>query len=118
MKARVKRVSYQSGTTKITFEKKSRVVYKLMNQIEPKASGLVKKNKLVKKNTIWMNDGLNCTCDVLDGVKTPYLITGVKNGNKFMLHTITRWRKSDRRLVKQMRKKNCKFNKNKRSESM
>nr|XP_039265676.1 secreted frizzled-related protein 2-like isoform X2 [Styela clava] len=113
MKARVKLVSYHKGSTKILLEKKSRSVFKWLDQVDSKSAG----RKMAKKSTIWMKDGLNCTCDVLDGVHSDYLIAGWQQGSKLKLHSITKWRRSNKRISKLLKRKNCGMNyaKNKRS---
>lgn len=113
MKVRIKSVVHHKGNIKLLVQRKSRVVYKWLDQIEPKSIS----RKVARKSVIWMQGGMNCTCDVLDGVHS-HLVTGWKKGNKLILHTVTRWRKTDRKLIKLLRKKNCamQYAKNKRSE--
>lgn len=116
MKSRVKHVTYQDRNIKLTLEKKSRYVLKWLNNVNSKAA----KKVMAKKNIVWMKDGQNCTCEVLeDGARANYLLAGWNDNGKLRLYSITKWRKSDKRLGKLLRRKRCSVvkSKNKRSEA-
>lgn len=103
MKMRVRSLAFGEDSFKINVDRKSRVIYKWFDQISPS----FKPGKDMRRITLHMRHTTNCTCDVVNTKKTPYLVTGWKQGNKYMIHYITKWQKRTKRIVKVLRKKRC-----------
>ncbi|XP_076826173.1 secreted frizzled-related protein 2-like [Clavelina lepadiformis] len=96
MRVRVKRLEFDQGRTKITINKRSRKIIRWPSSVRKS-----------KRNALWMQDGLHCTCNVIKSSKARYLVTGWKTQRGLMLHSISRWNRKYKRIVKKMKKSNC-----------
>ncbi|KAL4618130.1 secreted frizzled-related protein 2-like [Arapaima gigas] len=100
LKIRVKEISYMNGDTRIVPESKSRTIYKL--------KGLTERD--LRKTALWLRDGLQCTCDEMNDINTPYLVMGQKMDGHLVITSVKRWHrghKEVKKISRNMRKLQC-----------
>ncbi|KPP73744.1 secreted frizzled-related protein 2-like [Scleropages formosus] len=100
LKIKVKEISYMNGDTKIIPETKSRTIYKL--------NGVTERD--LKKTVLWLKDGLQCTCDVMNDINAAYLVMGQKMDGHLVITSLKRWQrghKEFKRISRSIRKLQC-----------
>nr|NP_001072004.1 secreted frizzled-related protein precursor [Ciona intestinalis]XP_026695489.1 secreted frizzled-related protein isoform X1 [Ciona intestinalis]BAE06683.1 secreted frizzled-related protein [Ciona intestinalis] len=94
MKVRVKNLSYGYDETRMVIKPKHTIRWD-------------KSLRGTRKNDLWMRDGFHCRCSVINNIKKSYLVTGWKTANKLVVHSILKWNKKSKRVVKRLKRAKC-----------
>uniref|UniRef100_H2ZBZ4 Secreted frizzled-related protein 1 n=1 Tax=Ciona savignyi TaxID=51511 RepID=H2ZBZ4_CIOSA len=94
MKVRVKRLSYDNEETRMVIRTKKTIRWE---NTRPR----------IRKNALWMRDGLHCTCSVISNNKKSYLVTGWKIDQKLVVHSIMKWNRRNKRVIKRLKRRKC-----------